>query len=528
MDRRTFVRTASTLAAASMAGACSSAPPSRPTAAKSSGPQGTSAAPTPIPTTPPTATAADWSALGQGLAGQLVQPDDADYATARLLFDPRFDGLRPAGIAFCDNPSDVAECLAFVQRYGIAVTPRAGGHSYAGYSSGSGLVIDVTRMNTVSSVGSGTARVGAGIRLVDLYADLDAHGVTVPGGSCATVGLAGLALGGGIGVVGRAYGLTSDNIVSVQMVTPDGKVRECNAQQDADLFWACRGGGGGNFGVATAFTFSTHPTQEMVLFFLNWPWSETSRVIEAWQAWAPAAPDQLWSNLHALSNDGGSPSIQVGGTYIGSMSSAQHEISRLVDAVGSTPEGTPFLASHSQAMMIEAGCSQMSVAQCHLPSVNSAGRLERSSEFAKSHIFTVPLTSAAMTAIIQAVQQRQGMGGGGQGGIAFDALGGAINRIGAADTAFVHRNGLFVAQLTTTWDSSASTAVINEQENWLRDLHQTLAPYSSGQAYQNYLDPELPNWQQAYYGANYSRLLQVRNTYDPSQVFRLPQGIGAA
>jgi FAD/FMN-containing dehydrogenase len=524
VNRRTFVRTAASLAAAGVASACTS-PAGRPAADTSPTARPATIPPTPIATTPQTATAADWSALGKGLAGQLVQPGDADYATARLLFDPRFDSLRPAGIAFCDNPSDVAECLAFVQRYGVAVTPRSGGHSYAGYSSGSGLVIDVTRMNEVASVGGGTARVGAGTRLVDLYAGLDAHGVTVPGGSCPTVGVAGLALGGGIGVVGRAYGTLSDNIASVQIVTPDGTVRECDAQQNADLFWACRGGGGGNFGVVTAFTFTTHQTQEMVLFFLNWSWSHAAKVIQAWQAWAPSAPDQLWSNLHALSNANGSPSIQVGGTYIGSMSSAQQEISKLVSAVGSSPSGTPFQASHSQAMMIEAGCSKMSVAQCHLASQNPNGQLQREAEFAKSHIFTEPLDSNTTSLIIQAVEQRQAMSGV-QGGIALDALGGAINRVGAADTAFVHRDGLFVAQLTTVWESGASSGQIGQQENWLRSFHQNLAPAASGQAYQNYLDPELAGWQQAYYGANYSRLVQVRNTYDPNQVFRLPQGIG--
>ncbi|HEV2634367.1 MAG TPA: FAD-binding oxidoreductase [Actinocrinis sp.] len=528
MNRRSFVRTAATLAAAGLTGACTSSTLQQPAAATGpAGPVLGSTPPTPVPTTAQTATAADWTAFGQGLSGHLVQPDDADYSTARLLFDPRFDGLRPAGVAYCDNPADVAQCLAFVQRYGIAVTPRAGGHSYAGYSSGSGLVIDVTRMNTVSSVSGGTARVGAGTRLVDLYSGLDAHGVTVPGGSCPTVGVAGLALGGGIGVVGRAYGTLSDNIASVQIVTPDGTVRECNAQENADLFWACRGGGGGNFGVATAFTFTTHPTQEMVLFFLNWPWSQTAKVISAWQAWAPSAPDQLWSNLHALSNPNGSPSIQVGGTYIGSMSSAQQEISKLVAAVGSTPQGTPFQASHAQAMMIEAGCSKLSVAQCHLGSQTSQGQLQRESEFAKSHIFTEPLSSAAISLIIQSVEARQAMPGV-QGGIALDALGGAINRVGAQDTAFVHRDGLFVAQLTTVWANNASSSQINQQENWLRSFHQNLTPYASGQAYQNYLDPELTGWQQAYYGANYSRLVQVRNTYDPHQVFKLPQGIGAA
>ncbi len=482
----------------------------------------------PVAAVSPTASAADWSALGRDLAGHLVRPGDADYDTARLLFNPRFDGQRPTAIAYCANPSDVAECLAFVRRFGVAVTPRSGGHSYAGFSSGPGLVIDVTRMNSVTHVGSGTARVGAGTRLVDLYAGLDAYGVTVPGGSCPTVGVAGLVLGGGIGVVSRAYGTLSDNLRSVQMVTPDGTVRECDATQNADLFWACRGGGGGNFGVATAFTFTTRPAEQLVLFFLNWPWSRAARVITAWQSWAPAAPDELWSNLHALSDpDGDTPTIQVGGTYLGSLSGARELISRLVDRVGSTPEGSPFLSSHPHAMMIEAGCARLTTGQCHLPWQHPDGVLKRENEFAKSHIFTRTLSAAAISSIIAAVERRQGYPGGGQGGVALDALGGAVNRVAPDATAFVHRDGLFMAQFTTTWRDSATSSQTRAQQAWLRAFHQTMTPYASGQAYQNYLDPELAGWQQAYYGANYPRLLQVRAKYDPDHVLKLPQGIGA-
>lgn len=536
LDRRGFVRAASGLAAGGLVGsavaACGSGTGHAPSSAASATGVSTAGSAKASASASPraSASAADWSALGRGLAGQLVRPGDSDYATARLLFDPRFDGLRPAGIAFCANPADVAECLAFVRRFAVAVTPRSGGHSYAGYSSGQGLVIDVTRINTVTQVGSGTARIGAGTRLVDLYAGLDAHGVTVPGGSCPTVGVAGLTLGGGIGVVTRAYGTLSDNLRSVQMVTPDGTVRECDADRNADLFWACRGGGGGNFGVATAFTFTTHPTQQMVLFFLNWSWSQASKVIAAWQSWAPNAPDELWSNLHALSSldgAGDTPTIQVGGTYLGSLSGAQELISRLVDRIGSSPQGSPFVSSHAHAMMIEAGCSQLSTAQCHLPWQNPAGTLQRESEFAKSHIFTRALSPAAISAIIAAVEQRQRLGGGGQGGVAFDALGGAVNRVAPDATAFVHRDGLFVGQFTTTWSDSATNAQTAAQQNWLRGFHQAMTPYASGQAYQNYLDPELANWQQAYYGANYARLVQVREKYDPDHVFNLPQGIGA-
>src|SRR5437016_3580454 len=169
-------------------------------------------------------------------------------------------------------------------------------------------------------------------------ADWAAHGRAVPGGSCPTVGIAGLTLGGGVGVVSRAYGLTSDNVRSLQIVTADGKVRTCSASSNPDLFWACRGGGGGNFGVVTSFTFGTHPAGQIVLFFLSWPWSKAARVISAWQSWAPHAPDELWSNVHLAAAPGGSvPTIGVGGTFLGSVSAAAAQLNKLYAAAGSHP-----------------------------------------------------------------------------------------------------------------------------------------------------------------------------------------------
>src|SRR6201999_3028659 len=142
-----------------------------------------------------------------------------------------------------------------------------------------GLVLDVTAMSSVQvDSGSGTATVAAGTRLIDLYNGLAPHHRAVPGGSCPTVGISGLALGGGVGVLSRAYGLTSDNLVQAQIVTADGQIRACDSHRDPDLFWACRGGGGGNFGVATSFTFTTHPISGIVLFFLSWPWSAAAGI----------------------------------------------------------------------------------------------------------------------------------------------------------------------------------------------------------------------------------------------------------
>ncbi|HVT66317.1 MAG TPA: FAD-dependent oxidoreductase, partial [Trebonia sp.] len=144
-------------------------------------------------------TAADWTALAKDLSGTLVRPGDASYATARLLFDPRFDGLRPAGIAYVKSTRDVATCLAFARTYGVPFAARSGGHSYAGWSGSSGLIVDVSDLKAVAVSGT-TATVGAGTRLIDFYNGLAAKGRAVPGGSCPTVGIAGLTLGGGIGV----------------------------------------------------------------------------------------------------------------------------------------------------------------------------------------------------------------------------------------------------------------------------------------------------------------------------------------
>ena len=223
----------------------------------------------PSPTPYPSPTDADWSALASGLQGNLIRPDNAQYPVARQLFNPRFDTILPAAIAYCVSPADVQTCLAFVQRFGLPFTPRSGGHSYAGYSASTGLVLDITSMNTVTAnATTGLATVGAGARLIDVYSALAQQGLALPAGTCPTVGIAGLTLGGGVGVLGRKFGLTCDNLLSAQVVLANGSILTCDASHNPDLFWALRGGGGGNFGVVTSFTFQAHPVSSLSLFTL--------------------------------------------------------------------------------------------------------------------------------------------------------------------------------------------------------------------------------------------------------------------
>ncbi len=478
-------------------------------------------------TGPPTE--ADWAAFVSTIRGSVIRPTNPGYRSARQLFDPRFDAVRPQAVVSCASESDVQRSLAFARAHGIVPTPRGGGHSYAGYSTGTGIVVDVSKLARVS-VGSGTAVVGAGTRLIDLYAAIAPHGVAIPGGTCPTVGISGLALGGGQGVVGRKFGLTCDSVRAVRVVTAAGDVLDCDTTTNADLFWACRGGGGGNFGVVTAFTFATHPIGSLTLFSLRWPWSAARDVLSAWQSWGPTAPDELWSDCHLLARSGNPPgplAVSVNGAFVGSSSGLSPLLAALQHEVGSPPSSSSVNTEpYGAAMMGEAGCSGLSDDQCHLPTRNPAGVLQRQASLAKSDFFDAGIPVGAISSALSALEDRQNDPRlTTTGGVLFDAYGGAINRVAPGATAFVHRRQLFLGQYFANLPNGASGASVTANGNWLGSLYATLHPDASGEAYQNYIDPDLTDWQQAYYGSNLARLEMVKRAYDPDGILRFPQAI---
>jgi FAD/FMN-containing dehydrogenase len=461
-----------------------------------------------------------------------VRPNDTGYAIAHQLFDPLFDHIRPQAVVACASESDVQRSLAFAAEHGITPTPKGGWHSYAGYSTSTGMVVDVSRMANVT-VGSGTATVGAGTRLVDLYAAIAPHGVAIPGGTCPTVGISGLTMGGGHGVLARTLGLTCDSVRSLRIVTAAGDILACDASSNADLLWACRGGGGGNFGVVTRFTFATHPLTLLTLFSLSWPWAAAADVLAGWQSWGPTAPDELWSDCHMLARSGDPPGplkVSVNGAYAGKAGALSPLLAALRSAVGSAPSASSVnTESYGAAMMGEAGCSALTVPQCHLPSQDPAGVLRRQASVAKSDFFALAIPASAAAGIVRALQDRQNDPSlATTGGILFDAYGGAINRVAPGATAFVHRRELFVGQYFANLPNGASSATIAANTTWLNGLYAGLHPHASGQAYQNYIDPDLGDWEQAYYGSNLARLQQVKRTYDPEGLFRFAQSIPAA
>ena len=234
--------------------------------------------------------------------------------------------------------ADVGNVIGFAKRFGLRTAVRSGGHCFAGRSSTDGVVIDVSPMRSVT-VTDGAVTVGAGTRLGELYDALDRHGLTIAAGCGPTVGIAGLTLGGGLGILGRRYGLTCDQLRGARVVLADGRVVECDERRDEDLFWALRGAGGGTLGVVTSLDFATVPAPPGTGFHLVWPHSAAAAVIEAWQEWAPDAPDELAASLlvKAGSDADRPPVVNVFGAMLGAESTVDL-LDELVARAGQDPD----------------------------------------------------------------------------------------------------------------------------------------------------------------------------------------------
>ncbi|MGW0551488.1 FAD-binding oxidoreductase [Streptomyces altiplanensis] len=531
MERRTLLTSATALAATAAVAACTSTATTDGRNGSLSGPTGapgaTSRAPSPSRSRSPSRAPA-WSALARSLDGPLVRPGDAAYPTARRLYNTRFDHLKPAAVAYVAHEADVRECLAFAAAHRTPVAIRNGGHSYAGWSSGTGrLVVDVSKLATIEANGT----IGAGARLIDVYQGLARHGRrTVPAGSCPTVGISGLALGGGHGVVSRAYGLTCDSLTSVTLVTAAGKRLRCTSTEHPDLFWALRGAGNGNFGVVTEMTFRTRPAPAAVTAFLSWPWSKAQAVVTAWQEWGPGQPDEIWSSAHLAAGPGGTtPNVSVSAFSLGTYGDLQNAVDRLADRIGAPARSVSLRRrSYQESMLLYAGCADLSDARCHLPGTTPGrtpeGVLRRETYAARSDFFDRSLSPAGVRALLDRTEAftRLPVDRGGAGTIALTALGGAVNRVDPLATAFVHRRSRMLAQYIGAWRAGTSGAA---QQTWLKNTHGAMRRYASGAAYQNYTDATLTDWRRAYYGAAAGRLTELKRRYDPDRLFDFPQAL---
>jgi FAD/FMN-containing dehydrogenase len=432
--------------------------------------------------------------LARRVRGPVLRPGAAAYASAARVYNARFDGAAPDAVVEPLDSRDVQAVLRWADRHDVRVAARSGGHSYAGYSTlGVGVVVDLRRLRSIAvDRGGQRAHAGAGAHTIEVVDALARHGGAVPLGSCPTVGLGGLALGGGYGLASRAWGLTADNVAGIVVVTPDGRLRRVDRRDDADLFWALRGGGGGNFGIATRFELRVHHARQAAWFRGSLP--DAAAAIAAWQAWAPHTDPRLTALLQLGTNG----AVDVLGQHLGS----QRELDRLL------------------APLRRAGASLTTGVSAYGPlQVRWAnGRTSPRTTFsAKSHYVRHRLPALARDALV--AELHRGTAGLDTGMLLLDAYGGALNRPHAGATAFAHRDEAYSIQYLAyhSGDGAASRA-------WLRRMHRIVAPHASG-AYQNYMDPDLPGWRRAYYGRNLARLEAVRERCDPDGRFRFARAV---
>lgn len=239
-----------------------------------------------------------WETLRGRLTGRLVLPSDEGYDLSRQSHYAMYDTVRPQAVAQCETTADVQECVRFATEQGIPLRVRSGGHNFAGWSIGEGLVVDLFRMKNVSvTAGGSTVHVGPGSTSIETISALEPHGLQLPTGTCPTVAPGGFLTGGGIGHQTRKFGLGSDRLVSARVVLADGRAVLASEREHPDLFWALAGGGGGNYGIVTDFELRPVDAPSMVFYQSMWSVDRAPEVLAAWQRWIADAPDDLGSMI---------------------------------------------------------------------------------------------------------------------------------------------------------------------------------------------------------------------------------------
>lgn len=475
-----------------------------------------------IPTTmqkanPMTRSAPDWDALQRAIEGELIRPDAPAYEAARRSAMARFHDIRPQAVVRCQHPTDVAATIAFARRFTLPTAIRGGGHCFAGRSSTPGVVIDVAPMNSVT-VADDLATIGAGARLGAIYDALDQHGRTIPAGCGPDVGIAGLTLGGGLGILGRTHGLTSDSLLAAEVVLADGSVVHCDDAHDADLFWALRGAGGGNFGVVTSLVFRTIPPPTATSFHVTWPYALAGELIGAWQTWAFDAPDALAAGLHltASSDVARPPLVHVFGAMLGTEATTAPLFADLAARVGADPTSATWTTRPYRA-------TKRYLSEHGLDAEGGDEPTSDGHQYSTSEFFGQCLPVEAITSLVETFVANRMSGESRE--LDFTPWGGAYNRVPADATAFVHRDARFLLQHTATIHPDASTEDRAATGRWLTRSWTAVHPWATGGVYPNFPDPDLDDWATAYYGTNLARLGRIKAHYDPDNVFQFHQSV---
>jgi FAD/FMN-containing dehydrogenase len=443
------------------------------------------------------------------IKGNIFVPDDSGYDEARQIWNAMID-RRPAVIAQCVQADDVPPIIQFARKNGLELSIRGAGHNIAGNAlCDNGVMIDFSRMKTVRvDAGKRRAYVEPGATLANFDEAVQAHGLATPVGINSTTGIAGLTLGGGFGWLTRKYGMTIDNLVSVDMVMADGKKLRASQNENADLFWAIRGGGG-NFGVVTQFEFQLFPVgPEIVAGLIVFPFNQARQVLTKYRQFVNSAPEELnvWVVLRKApplpflpENVHGKEVVVLPIFYSGAVAEAEKLIAPLRsfgDAVGEHIGPQPYVEWQ----------------KAFDPLLTPGAR-----NYWKSHNFT-ELADGALDSVIEYAGKLPSP----QCEIFIGLIAGAANRVAPGAMAYGHRDAKFVLNVHGRWDDAK-----DDQKciGWARDFFKASAPFASAGAYVNFMTDEEGDRVAAAYGSNYDRLVQAKKRFDPENVFHLNQNI---
>ena len=435
-----------------------------------------------------------WGGLSTALGGKVLLPDNgSQFATAKQVFNTIYNGFTPAAIVTPTSAADVQKAMAFAAAHNLKVAPRSGGHSYIGASTANGaMVFDLRQLpgGINYDAATGQVTVTPATSLYAMHEALAAAGRGIPTGTCPSVGAAGHALGGGLGANSRHAGLLCDQLTSASVVLPGGQAVTASAANSPDLFWALRGGGGGNFGVTTSLTFATFPTTDLDVVNLNFPPQSFAQVLVGWQNWLRSADRSSWALADSTTDQFGTHCRILATCPVGS---GGNVASAIISAVGMRPSSTEnhtfnyidlvrYLAvgNLNPSPLGYVGGSDV------FPTVNAA-----TAQGIASAVNAFPRGAGRMLAIMH-------------------ALDGALASVAPGATAFPWRRQYALVQwyVEPSGDPSAASS-------WLNTAHQAVQPYSVG-GYVNYLEANQPP--SRYFGANLSQLTAVRQKYDPGRI----------
>jgi FAD/FMN-containing dehydrogenase len=446
------------------------------------------------------------SELATGFSGQILQPTDAGYEETRKVHNGLVD-KRPVLIVRCRGVADVVDAVNFARRLDLEVAVRGGGHNVAGRATvDGGLMIDLAPMKGVHvDPHTRTARAQGGVTWAELNRETQLHGLAVTGGVVSTTGIAGLTLGGGLGWLMGKYGLALDNLRSVELVTADGKALRASKDEEPDLFWALRGGGG-NFGVATSFEFQLHPVGPIVTGGLvAHPFERARDVLRFFRDFTASLPDEMTvfgGLLHAPDGSGAKLAAMVTGHCgpLGAGETATQPLKQfgppVMDAIGPMP-------------------------YCQLNGMLDAGFPKGALNYWKSS-FLARLSDEAIDTMIDCFARCPTP----MGALLLEHFHGAATRIGVSDTAFPHRADGFNLLVLSQWLEPSDTERCIE---WARKTYAAMEPFMAPGRYVNYLgDDEAGDSVATAYGPNYRRLRDIKAKYDPGNFFHVNQNIRPA